>query len=198
MNVTEYNELLVDYVLLSFDLPPAHTFFNPQCWNDKDHDSDMYFLRINHTIELTDMQLSSSKPLKGNLAWSWHLISINRLGKATLQNFHGFRVWENRMESNLLFIRHALLHWLLYPLSDSKVFRKKKIYIYIYCFQVQPLLVAILLSFEGDVIHPLVWYVLVVELSHEGHKVEKERFTLAPGSEISVYSCFIALHLGCA
>ena len=68
MNVTEYNELLVDYVLLSFDLPPAHTFFNPQCLNDKDHDSDMYFLRINHTIELTDMQLSSSKPLKGNLA----------------------------------------------------------------------------------------------------------------------------------
>ena len=134
MNVTEYNELLVDYVLLSFDLPPAHTFFNPQCWNDKDHDSDMYFLRINHTIELTDMQLSSSKPLKGNLAWSWHLISINRLGKATLQNFHGFRVWENRMESNLLFIRHALLNWLLYPLSDSKVFRKKNIYIYIYIY----------------------------------------------------------------
>lgn len=94
--------------------------------------------------------------------------------------------------SVMLFYTDCFTHCLIVKFSE------KKIYIYIYCFQVQPLLVAILLSFEGDVIHPLVWYVLVVELSHEGHKVEKERFTLAPGSEISVYSCFIALHLGCA
>ena len=59
----------------------------------------------------------------------------------------------------------------------------------------QPHLVEIL-SPEGDVIYALVCYVPVAEPDCGQHNIEKERFTLAPGSEISVYGCFITLHLG--
>lgn len=46
----------------------------------------------------------------------------------------------------------------LIALPDIEISRK------INCFLVRPLLVAILLSPEGDAIHPLVWYIFVVEL----------------------------------